>query len=306
MCKRRYEMTFDLQQFSEGGASAVSAAPNAAADSVQPAAEQNGGKKATGQQNSGKAPAETRNGGETPADSTDKDTAFEALIQGEYKAQFAARLAHAEGALQLARALAERYGLPEDDYAAIAVAAQPGGEAQTGEKGAAESEMSDAAQTAAPDTAQQPEPAAERDAPVQEADRPAPDPRRQTMEAVAQRICQGWVQQGMALRDIYPGFDFAAELKRADFAGLLRAGVSVKAAYEACHLQEILGGAMQYTADKVAAGVAARIADRANRPAENGATPRAGAVLKPDVNKLTRAQREQIARRVARGEKISF
>ena len=55
-----------------------------------------------------------------------------------------------------------------------------------------------------------------------------------------------------------------------------------------------------------AAGVAARIADRANRPAENGATPRAGAVLRPDVNKLTRAQREQIARRVAHGETIRF
>ena len=36
------------------------------------------------------------------------------------------------------------------------------------------------------------------------------------------------------------------------------------------------------------------------------AVPGAGAVLKTDVNSLTRAQREQIERRVAHGERIRF
>lgn len=272
MCRQRDKMILDLQRFGGGGAPAAPAETAQAGDA---------------------SAAETQGSGEPPADGADRDAAFETLIRGEYKAQYAARLAHAQGALQLARKLAEAYGLPADDYAAIAAAAQPAEAARAEEHGETP-------------PAPQPEQPADGGTPAQAPDRPAPDPRRQAMETAAQRICGDWVRQGMALRDIYPGFDFAAELKRADFAGLLRAGVPVKAAYEACHLQEILGGAMQYTADKVAAGVAARIADRANRPAENGATPRAGAVLRPDVNKLTRAQREQIARRVAHGETIRF
>ena len=106
--------------------------------------------------------------------------------------------------------------------------------------------------------------------------------------------CSSSRVDGEALRGIYPDFALAAEVQNPDFARLLKAGVSVRTAYEACHLRDLLGGAMQYTAD------------RANRPPENGATPGAGAVLKTDVNSLTRAQREQIERRVAHGERIRF
>lgn len=115
-----------------------------------------------------------------------------------------------------------------------------------------------------------------------------------------------WRQQGEMTKAIYPDFDMETEIQNDDFTSLLRAGVDVKTAYQVIHQDEILGGAMQYTAQQVAKATTDNIRARGMRPSENGATSNAPANVKTDVTKLTKKDRAEIARRVARGDNIVF
>ena len=117
-----------------------------------------------------------------------------------------------------------------------------------------------------------------------------------------------WVQEAEALKTIYPNFDIEEELNLSpDFGRLLQSGVSVQAAYQATHMDEVLGGAMAYTAQNVAEKVTNNVLARGLRPIENGI----GATSQPvkqtvDPSKLTLDQMKDYARRAARGETITF
>jgi hypothetical protein len=87
---------------------------------------------------------------------------------------------------------------------------------------------------------------------------------------------------------------------------MLSAGVGVKAAFQALHHDDIMSGAMHYTAQTIAKKTADNIASRQSRPVEAGLNSQASAQVKTDVSKLTKEDRREIARRVARGEMISF
>ena len=117
-------------------------------------------------------------------------------------------------------------------------------------------------------------------------------------------IWNSWLQECRALQQTYPEFNPAAELNDPDFVRLLHSGVSVRTAYQARHLDALLGGAMQYAARRAAENAAAHWASRSARPAENGAHPHAGAVLHTNVAKLTPAQRAELERRATKGERI--
>lgn len=104
----------------------------------------------------------------------------------------------------------------------------------------------------------------------------------------------------------YPDFDLAKATENKDFMDLLKAGIPVKAAYEASHIDEILNNAKKTTAQTVAQSVTDNIQARKSRIPENGARPAPGAIIKSDVTKLTAADRAEIARRAARGEEIKF
>ena len=121
-----------------------------------------------------------------------------------------------------------------------------------------------------------------------------------------QQIQAKWSQESEETKRFYPNFDFSAETQNPDFIDLLKAGVSVKTAYEVVHKDDIIGGAMQYTAQEVKQKVVNDIQARGKRPTENGVSSQAGAVVKKDVNSLTKKDREEIERRVMRGERISF
>lgn len=120
------------------------------------------------------------------------------------------------------------------------------------------------------------------------------------------QVWADWMQQAEQVKAMYPGFNLQKELNNADFGRMLGAGVSVKAAFEALHHEEIMAGAMQYTAKTIAKKTADGIASRNNRPVENGLGAQASANVRADVSKLTKADRAEIARRVARGERIVF
>ena len=131
---------------------------------------------------------------------------------------------------------------------------------------------------------------------------------RQQQERQQQQdqVWADWMQQAEQVKAMYPGFNLQRELDNADFGRMLGAGVSVKAAFEALHHEEIMAGAMQYTAKTIAKKTADGIASRNNRPVENGLGAQASANVRADVSKLTKADRAEIARRVARGERIVF
>ena len=122
----------------------------------------------------------------------------------------------------------------------------------------------------------------------------------------AEREVAAWMQQAQDAQRTFPGLDLATELKNPQFLGLLKSGVGVETAYFAIHHTELVPQAMQFAAKQVEQKVTNRILANGNRPTENGATSNSPAQVKSDVSLLTKADRAEIARRVARGEKIRF
>lgn len=122
----------------------------------------------------------------------------------------------------------------------------------------------------------------------------------------ANRIYSKWMEQSEAVKQLYPAFDFRVETQNPTFTDLLKSGIDVKTAYEVVHKDDIISGAMQYTARQVAKKVTDGIKARSKRPIENGTSAQAASTRKTDVNSLTKKDREEIERRVARGERITF
>lgn len=113
-------------------------------------------------------------------------------------------------------------------------------------------------------------------------------------------------QQTEAAKAVYPHMDLARELQDPRFVRLLRADVDVRTAYEVLHRSEILPAAMAYTARQVEQKLTNHIAAGNARPAENGMAGQSAALVSSDVSQLSRAQRQDIIRRVQGGEKIRF
>jgi hypothetical protein len=128
----------------------------------------------------------------------------------------------------------------------------------------------------------------------------------QKQQEDAARIYAGWMDQSAALQQVYPGFDINVELQNPKFAELIFNNVDVRTAYEVIHKDEIIPAAMQFTAQQVQQKLANSIAAGQGRPVENGIGNRASAVVKSDVTQLSKADRQEIIRRVQRGEKIRF
>lgn len=122
----------------------------------------------------------------------------------------------------------------------------------------------------------------------------------------ADRVMQGWLDQAEQTKQVYPGFDFEAEIGNPQFAELLKSNVDVRTAYEVVHKDEIIGGAMQYAVQQTASKIANKIRSGNARPQENGTRSQSSAVVKSDVSQLSKADRAEIARRVAAGERITF
>lgn len=129
---------------------------------------------------------------------------------------------------------------------------------------------------------------------------------QQQNEQRRNEIIRSWLDQAEQLKAVYPGFDFDAEMQNEKFAQLMGANVDVRTAYEIIHKDEILPAAMQFTAQKIQEKTVNNIRAGQNRPAEGAMGGRSSVVVKSDVSQLTKADRDEIDRRVARGERISF
>ena len=115
-----------------------------------------------------------------------------------------------------------------------------------------------------------------------------------------------WMDQAEKAKAVYPSLDLRAEMNNPKFLDLLRANVDVKTAFEVIHKDDIIPAAMQYTAKTVEQKLTNKIMANGARPNENGISSQSAAQYKSDVSQLSKEDRAEIIRRVARGEKIRF
>ena len=124
-------------------------------------------------------------------------------------------------------------------------------------------------------------------------------------ENAAQQYSQ-WMEQAKQAKLTYPSLDLNTEAKNPQFLKLLNSGIDVGTAYAVIHKDEIIPAAMQYTAKTVEQKLTNKVIANGARPAENGISSQSATLTKSDVSQLSKADRAEIARRVARGEKITF
>lgn len=237
---------------------------------------------------------------------TDPNAEFEKLIKGQYKEQYDARVQDTiQKRLKSSREtidkynaltptlelLASKYGVDAGDIEALAKAISEDDayyEQEAMEKGMTVQQLKE----------------------VKRMERENADLKRQMQEAQRQengkKLYATWMNQAEDAKKVYPSFDLRAEMENPKFLDLLRSNIDVRTAYEVLHKDEIIPAAMQFTAKTVEQKIAKSIASNGARPTENGMSSQSAAVVKSDVSQLTKEDRREIARRVARGEKIRF
>ena len=122
----------------------------------------------------------------------------------------------------------------------------------------------------------------------------------------ANQTYAAWMEEAAKIKEIYPSFDLQTELQNPQMQRLLLANVPMMDAFKALHSDEIIGGAMRFTAGQVAQKVANSVAAGRKRPSEGAMGSQGAVVSKRDVSQLTKADRLEIIRRAERGAKIGF
>lgn len=297
---RRYEL--NLQLFAEGageGGGSEAAAGVAAGD--------------PGQQETGVAAQQKAGAAADFPDQQDLGTAFEEMIKGQYKDQFNAKvhgivsdrvkglrtqLKAFDAAQPIFDFFAQKYGVDPSDYAAMATAIQEDVSLVEQEALAAGKDPQEFLKT--------------RNMEVENATmRRQLESQRQAEERLradqaARQQLDTWHQQEEEARKVFPGLRLEEEMKNPDFARMLQSGASVRAAYTAMHVDEIVSGAMQFAAQKAAKTVTDNVIAGAARPAENGTAAQGAVSAKVDPSKFTNKQIEEYIARAARGEHITF
>lgn len=129
----------------------------------------------------------------------------------------------------------------------------------------------------------------------------------QNMRRAAEEAAARWSREADELTAQYPDFDLCAALKDTQFCALLRAGLDVRTAWFALHAQALLEAACVRAGRSAEQRVAEHIRARGLRPAENGlGSGGAGIVVRPDVSRMSRADRAELAARAERGERVKL
>ncbi len=295
---RIYEEMF--QRFAEGGPGAAGGAAGAGATAgAADAGQQEKGGGAGGVKPGSQAGPDAEAGGEARGNGQPAQS-FEELIKGPYREQFDAkvqgivkgRLAKAQKTEAAAAkmqsvmdVLAQRYGMDGSDYDGILSALDSDTalyEAEAAEQGMDVNQYMH----------------------MQRLERETQALRRmqeQTRQEQAARAeFADVVRQSEELKKIVPSFDLSAEMANPNTVRLLHAGIPLQTVYEVNHRRELQQAAAAAGAQRVAASVAANKA----RPNEAGQAGTGASTSGVDPTKLTKAQREEIKRRVANGERI--
>lgn len=125
---------------------------------------------------------------------------------------------------------------------------------------------------------------------------------RRMNESKAKSVADKIKAQAEEAKKVYSDFDIKKELENPEFRRLIRAGVSVKNAYEVLNIDGILDN----NSKEAERQTLANISRKTNRPVENGSELSGGILLSNGISKLTKKQRAELAKRAASGEKIEF
>lgn len=128
---------------------------------------------------------------------------------------------------------------------------------------------------------------------------------REKDQQVAQ-IQQRWASEESQLKQVYPEFDFRQEIQNPKFVGLITNNIDLRTAFEVVHRAELLDGAVRQTAGAVKKAVTQDIKAKGIRPNEEGAGGTARTEFRDDPKKWSPEEFAEVARRVARGEKIKL
>ena len=129
---------------------------------------------------------------------------------------------------------------------------------------------------------------------------------REREERLRNRISD-WLNESKGIKELYPDFDLRNELRSSPlFSRLVLSGAPLQAAYEIVHKDEILSGAMAYTADRVREQVVKNIETKGRRPLENGISSESAVMTAVDVNALTAKDIHRILKQVENGASIKF
>ena len=281
----KYRM--DLRLFDDGGAGAAVGST-------------------AGAEGTGMAGGADGTGTDTGTQTRDFDAEFNELISGEFKdaykkkvdafvkdrlkgsKQTESKLKDAEALLNL---VGERYGWDGKDYAALRTSLESDKaylEEEALAKGMTVEQLADMKR-------------------MERENKALREQQRQADERAAfEQKFAGWSAEAAALANVYPNLNLTEEFNNPQFVRLLDSGVGVKAAYQAVHFDELMGGALQYTAQQAQKAALDGVKAGAMRPNENGTKGSHGANQKIDVTKLTKEDRMRLADEARRGKTITF
>ena len=308
----RKTKALELQLFADGGAAstgdAAPAADNAAEGGADPEATDSAAEGSGSENGEGEAGEEAKK--PSPAE---RRKAFGQMMSGEYKdlademmqnaVQIAAQNLEASPEMRgLLEAIAEKYGTDATDLTALTDAIRNGVvkddayfEKIAMEKGISvktaremdKLETQNKRLTAQQQAAQQMQKAA-------------------AERARIAQIQARWDAEADALQAKYPDFDRGEVLANPEVEKMMRAGCSMEAAYRAAYFDRLMARQTAATAQQTEQGVLNRVQQRASRPAENGTRPGGAVQTHLDVEHMSRKDREELEKRVLRGEIITL
>ncbi len=306
------ETRLHLQMFAEGGEGGAGATGGEAGQSQQadnaenPLADVVYGKQEAEPQT--EKQAETRTKAKT---ADERKAAFEELIKGEYKAEFAEKnnaifnerfkehKANTEklNALQpLLDAVSIKYGVEAGDVEGMLKALNDD-----------DSYFEDEAERQGVTVQQLKQ---MRRLERENAEFKAAMEQRQKQEQAA-NVYARWQQEADTVKQVYGSFDLQNECRNPEtgrnFLRLLQNGIDVRTAYEVVHKDELLSGAIHYAVQATQKRTMDNIRAKGMRPQENGAGGSvATQVVKSDPSKWTDNDLEEVLRRVKEGKKINL
>ena len=305
-----FPMLLDLQLFAEGAGDGGTGAEGASGETAVAAVPQRKGAKANPLANVvyGKQEAEEASPAAevSSVETEDRNAKFEALIKGEYKDLYDARMQDTiqkrlKGSKETVdkynaltptlEMLARKYGVDATDIEALNKAIEEDDsyyEDEALEKGMTVQQLKE----------------------VRKLERENAELKRakdeQNRKDNAEKLYNRWINESNEAKKIYPSFDLNAEMQNPRFTDLLRNNIDVRTAYEVIHKDEIIPAAMHFTAKAVEQKLTNKMIANGARPVENGNSSQGATVTKSDVSQLSKEDRAEIIRRVARGEKIRF
>ena len=131
--------------------------------------------------------------------------------------------------------------------------------------------------------------------------------RQRAQQARIAQMQAQWDKEAEALKAQYPFFDKAEVLANPEIEKLmLEQQLSMTNAFRLAYFDRIQDARDAATAQQVEQGVVNRMQQRNARPGENGTRPGGAVQTKIDVAHMSRREAEELEKRVARGEIITF